>query len=140
MSGLGEGHAPRGDGLLALAAIDLHMLKNKRDGDVSETGLPSIVSLAVVREKSNSFEKPLNPWFIGTVVHREVTLEGGHLIHYEFNNARRGWHYGWYSTKTTKDFGHVFTIGVSLFSSPYKHNRESPLTVIITLPFLQPDV
>ncbi len=70
--------------------------------------LPKSVLGADADKYVNSAKHPVNPWYVG----RECPREGNSLF-FEFNSERKGWHYGWFSTKTTKDHIHCFDIAVS---------------------------
>lgn len=79
-------------------------LMNKYD-----TRFPSCLTYDVMKTNINSVDNPLNPWFSAQKIFSDPNMNA---LFYEFNTAKRGWHYGWFSTKTTKDFYHYFHTAV----------------------------
>ena len=96
---------------IAVGVFALYHDVNRLDANDSSdgAGLPHTLTDVTLEAQLNSVDQPLKPWFCAIEVKRE---RGGSTILYDFNNARRGWHYGWFSTKTTKDYNHVFNIAV----------------------------
>ncbi len=87
---------------------------------VDDTNEPGVITMAKMQTNANTGDNPLNPWYIGNVVRKR-----DRMIEFEFNSERRGWHYGWFATRTTRKMFHNFKVYIYYSSNPDPERHEN---------------
>lgn len=85
---------------------------------------PVNVTIGKIRANANSGEAPLCPWYVG-----KGTVNSNNGLSFEFNAERRGWHYGWFATKTTREMFHNFKVYV-FYTAESAPNDMSSLELV----------
>ncbi len=86
---------------------------------------PENVCFQTMKLNANNVENPLAPWYTAKIVGKTANRTT-----FEFNAERRGWHYGWFATKSTRDMQHAFKVYV--YFAPEIYTDTLPLSLVAT--------